>query len=232
MGPQASLILVFLGVLILLYIAYWFRLMDRSDPRVRSCEYQRDPSFWLEKGGPCFRRPQPQWAEYFDEDASTSNNVDADAVPRPLPQSFIDFSDIMVTDESKAAAKQLDDDKNGMQTIDDRFQAAKRKVVECRMKNGVYSNKQRRKLVENLLRRPPCGRRVRSWRTENSDYIRGDVRPKGSGDSSNLVRSAKNNPQIDLHPGSLGPMAGLEGQWLSVENLSGNIFQDVEGTVV
>ena len=104
----------------------------------------------------------------------------------------------------------------------------KRTVVENKMKQGVYTNKQRGQLVETSLRRPPCGRRVRSWRTENSDFLRGDVRPKSNTDSTNIVRSAKNNPQIDLHPGSLGPMAGMEGQWLSEENLPGNIFQDVE----
>ena len=100
------------------------------------------------------------------------------------------------------------------------------------MKNGVYTNKQRRQLVETLLRRPVCGRRVRSWRTENSDYIRGDVRPKGTSESTNIIRSAKNNPEIDLHPGSLGPMAGLQGQWLSDENIPENVFQDVESLTV
>lgn len=112
--------------------------------------------------------------------------------------------------------------------MDDRYRAARRNVVEFKMKNGVYTNKQRRQLVETLLRRPPCGRRVRSWRTQNSDFLRGDVRPKASTQSSNIIRSAKNNPDADLHPGALGPLAGMQGQWLSEENIPGNLFQDVE----
>lgn len=142
-------------------------------------------------------------------------------------QESIDFSDVHVTDKNKDELMQASQDKDQIQTINKRYEDAKHHLVEFKMKNGVYTNKERRQLVENLLRRPPCGRRIRSWRTENSDYLRGDVRPKAVG-SSNLIRSAKNNPDIDLHPGALGPMAGMKGQWLSEENLPGNVFQDVE----
>jgi hypothetical protein len=143
-------------------------------------------------------------------------------------QDAIDFSDVYVTEQSKDEVLREDQDKQQIQTINDRFRAAKRNIVEFKMKNGVYTNKQRRQLVESLLRRAPCGRRIRSWRTENSDFLRGDVRPKANSQSGNLIRSAKNNPDIDLHPGALGPMAGLQGQWLSEENLPGNIFADMD----
>ena len=89
----------------------------------------------------------------------------------------------------------------------------------------VYSVKQRRKLVENLLRRPFCGRRVRSWRAEYGDFIRGDVQPRGDNASSNLIRSAKNNPLVDLHPGALGPISGLNGAWNS-ESVPGNLIPE------
>ena len=141
-------------------------------------------------------------------------------------QDAINFSDVMVSKETRDEANRAEEEKNQIQTIDDRYQAAKRNMVEFKMKKGVYSNKQRRQLVETLLRRPPCGRRVRSWRTENSDFLRGDVRPKSKSGNTNLIRSAKNNPEIDLHPGALGPMAGMQGLWLS-EDLPGNIFQDM-----
>lgn len=167
------------------------------------------------------------WPEYFSE-GEGEGAAQTQSPPSGPDQSAIDFSDILVTDESKEESRRLQSDKDQIQTVNDRFNSAKRNVVEHKMKNGVYTNKQRRQLVENLLRRPPCGRRVRSWRTENSDFLRGDVRPKYRSDSTNIIRSAKNNPEIDLHPGSLGPMAGMQGLWLSEENLPGNVFQDVE----
>ena len=210
MGSPNTTVFVALGLLALLYIVYWFRIIDRSVPRRNECRRQRPPS--------------TSWPEYFSE-----TEGGAEPPTSLLPeQSLIDFSDILVTDENRAELQRAASDKEQIQTINDRFRAAKRNVVEHKMKNGVYTNKQRRQLVENLLRRPPCGRRVRSWRTENSDFLRGDVRPKNRAESTNILRSAKNNPEIDLHPGSLGPMAGMHGLWLSEENLPGNIFQDVE----
>lgn len=212
--PSAIAALAAAAVIIVLYIAYWIQLTSYNEqPRRPSCRHQQR---------------YPKYAEYFDEEPN--NNATSPALPEPPPvnlQETIDFSDVFVTDKNREELGNATQDKNQIQTINDRFRAAKRNVVEFKMKNGVYTNKERRQLVETLLRRPPCGRRVRSWRTENSDYLRGDVRPKASG-STNLIRSAKNNPDVDLHPGALGPMAGMEGQWLSEENLPGNIFQDVE----
>ena len=49
--------------------------------------------------------------------------------------------------------------------------------------------------------------------------------------SSNIMRSAKGNPDIDLHPGALGPLAGKSGMWLSDENIPGNMFDDYETLV-
>lgn len=135
------------------------------------------------------------------------------------------FSDILVTEDLRQQATEARQDAEQIQSVNERFEEAKRNVVEHRLKPGVYSLKKRRKLVENLLRRPFCGRRVRSWRTENSDYLRGDVRPRVNKGSSNLIRSAKSNPEIDLHPGALGPVAGMHGRWTSEENVPANIFE-------
>ena len=220
--PVLALVLV--SMLVALYLIYWFRMMEPPQDRKRCRAYGR----------------AREWPEYFEE-----GEVPVDSPPNPDPapavtavegvatsplqmQDAIDFSDMYVTEQNKTDAIQEGQDTQQIQSINDRFRAAKRNVVEFKMKNGVYTNKQRRQLVESLLRRAPCGRRVRSWRTENSDFLRGDVRPKGTSQSSNIIRSAKNNPDIDLHPGALGPMAGLKGQWLSEENLPGNIFADLE----
>ena len=150
--------------------------------------------------------------------------------PRATSQADIDFSDVLISESMRADTTRTEADAAQMQSVNERFRAAKRAVMENKLKTGVYTNKQRRKLVETLLRRAggACGRRVRCWRTENSDFLRGDVRPKQNQSSSNIVRSAKNNPDIDLHPGALGPMAGLQGRWLMEENIPGNLFVDAE----
>ena len=159
-------------------------------------------------------------------EAPSTNTVAAS----PPSQTDIDFSDISVSQGMLASTQQTEMDASLIQTVNDRFRAAKRTVAENKLKNGVYTNKERRKLVETLLRRAggACGRRVRAWRTENSDFLRGDIRPKQNTTNTNIVRSAKNNPDIDLHPGALGPMAGLEGRWLMEENIPGNLFDDAE----
>ena len=218
------MILILISLLVVLYIMYWLRVMEGKFAQPRAVRCQRYPR-------------NRQWEEFFDEEESSEQQTATD--PPPLAdvsppmaslniQDAIDFSDVYVTEQSKDEVLREDQDKQQIQTINDRFRAAKRNIVEFKMKNGVYTNKQRRQLVESLLRRAPCGRRIRSWRTENSDFLRGDVRPKANSQSGNLIRSAKNNPDIDLHPGALGPMAGLQGQWLSEENLPGNIFADME----
>lgn len=152
------------------------------------------------------------------------------ATPAPPPvavsrQEALDFSDVFVSEEDRQQAAVAVADQSQMQSVNDRFEAAKRKVTEHKLKTGVYTNEQRRKLVDTLLRRPHCTRRVRSWRTENSDILRGDPRPAKSLVSTNVLRSAKGNEQVDLHPGALGPMSGL-GRWLSEENLPGNLVPE------
>lgn len=148
------------------------------------------------------------------------------AMRSDLQRQALQFSEVLITDDLRAETKAVYDDATQLQKVNDRFEEAKRNVVEHRLKPGVYGLKQRRKLIENLLRRPYCGRRVRSWRTENSDFMRGDVRPRATNGSSNVIRSAKNNPDVDLHPGALGPMAGMNGLWNSEENVPGNVVPD------
>ena len=141
-------------------------------------------------------------------------------------QSAIDFSDIGITEEQRADMLRTTEMGQQVQSVNERYDAAKRKVAEYKLKPGVYDNKQRRRLVEALLRRPACGRRVRSWRTENSDTLRGDVIPKNAS-SWGLMRMGRNNPTVDLHPGALGALSGMEGQWLSEENIPDNTFSDL-----
>ena len=217
METSPTILLAFTVVLMVLYIAYAFRIMERSTNRPRPKHHR------------CLQAA-PRWPEMFEEASPDVPPPTAnESAPTPNMQDAMDFSDTFITDSARDQAQRDSQDKQQIQTINDRYRAAKRNVVEFKMKNGVYTNKERRQLVETLLRRPPCGRRIRSWRTENSDFLRGDVRPKSTNMSTNIIRSAKNNPDIDLHPGALGPMAGMQGQWLSEENLPGNIFQDVEG---
>ena len=171
-------------------------------------------------------RPCPPWTHeetsFYDE----SDVPSPDDVPSPNDlQALIDFSDVMVMDEQKQEAKEVSENAKQMETVNERYQAAKRKPVEHKLKNGVYDHQQRRRLVEALLRRPICERRVRSWRTENSDTLRGDVIPKNVS-SWGLMKMGRNNPEIDLHPGALGPMAGLSGIWLSEANVADNEVPD------
>lgn len=123
----------------------------------------------------------------------------------------------------------VDQNVDQVQTVNERFDAAKRKTAENRLIPGVHTKDQRRKIVDTLLRRPACVRRVRSWRTENSDILRGDVIPK-TVDGWGVLKIGRHNPAIDLHPGALGPMSGMEGQWLTEENVPSNLFDDDDTT--
>jgi hypothetical protein len=146
-------------------------------------------------------------------------------------QDVLDFSDLLISDRQRSEAMEVKRDSEQIQSINDRYETARRSTYENKMHSGVHTNKERRKLIEKLLRRPYCGRKVRSWRVENSDPVRGDIVPRGGRVSSNIMRSAKGNPDIDLHPGALGPLAGKSGMWLSDENIPGNMFDDYETLV-
>lgn len=210
-----------LGVLLLCTLLYilWHLLTGSAD---------RGYCTW--RPGPDHRRRVVQFvddapAEFFDEGSP-------DAEPPAAPpssaavQSALDFSDVLVPEDQREAATQVVANSEQIQTINERFDAAKRQVTENRLRQGVYDNKERRRLVEALLRRPTCGRRVRSWRTENSDTLRGDPVPKTTS-SWGMLRAGHSNPQIDLHPGALGPMSGMQGQWLQAEPMADNAFADL-----
>jgi hypothetical protein len=149
-------------------------------------------------------------------------------VLRRRSQGTVDFSDLLLSVEEKEATDTVKRDIDQVQSINDRFDAAKRRITENRLRPGVYNQEQRRKIVETLLRRPACSRRVRSWRTENSDFLRGDVIPK-TVDGWGVLKLGRHNPNVDLHPGALGPMAGLQGKWLSIGNIPSNLFEEESG---
>ena len=215
MGPNLTVVALLILTLTILVLLYWFNLNTNAAAPVR--RRPPPPSCAMR---PAVHRPPPP-AEYYTAPAAAVADLRA----------LLDFSDVFITEERRREAAEAVADTEQIQSVNDRFQAAKRSVTEYKLKTGVFNQKQRRKVVETLLRRPHCGRRVRSWRTENSDFLRGDPRPRVSGNSSNIIRSAKNDPDVDLHPGALGPMAGMAGRWLSEENLPGNLVPEglVEG---
>jgi hypothetical protein len=210
MKGEQSTITGVLAVLLFLYLLYWYTAWSSAPAPARRCR-SRSPEA---------HRRTP---EYFAPEEGQGTPVVSGQ-----EQALLDFSDVLVTDAAREEANAVASDAAQIQTVNQRFAAAKRSVTENKLTTGVYNTKQRRKLVETLLRRPQCARRIRSWRTENSDYLRGDVRPRGTQGSSNLMRSAKSNPEIDLHPGALGPLSGMSGRWLSEEGLPGNVVPDGE----
>jgi hypothetical protein len=149
----------------------------------------------------------------------------AGVAPPTGVQALIDLSDVLTGAEQRDAVRRAEENAEQIQSVNDRFNAAKRRVVEHKLRPGTVNNKERRKIVEALLRRPHCARRVRSWRTENSDTLRGDVIPKSTS-SWGMMKAGRTNPAIDLHPGAMGLMSGLRGQWLSEENIPDNVIED------
>lgn len=140
-------------------------------------------------------------------------------------QSVIDFSDVTITEAQRKEWQERQDNARQIQSVNERFDAAKRKTDEYKLKPGILPTKKRRQLVESIIRRPYCGRRTRSWRTEFSDTLRGDVVPKGPS-SWSMMRVGGADPAVDLHPGALGPMSGLSGQWVSDADIPDNTFDD------
>jgi len=174
-------------------------------------------------------------AEYFDEPTHT------DAAEQPPPpttpadatvydlQNAIDFSDVTTTDLERTEFQQTQQCAEQMQSVDERFQAAKRRTQEHGLRPGMLTNKRRRELTEALVRRPYCGRRTRSWRTEFSDTLRGDVVPKSKdAGGMGMMRIGRADPDKDLHPGALGQMSGLSGRWVSEENIPDNAFDHLD----
>lgn len=169
--------------------------------------------------------------EYFDEKPTPSSG-DTSTLPVVTYdlQKAIDFSDVTITDQQRTEYNETRDCAEQMQSVDERFQAAKRRTQEHGLRPGVLTQKRRRELTEALVRRPFCGRRTRSWRTEFSDTLRGDVVPKNTeqGGGMGMMRIGRADPTKDLHPGALGQMSGLSGRWVSEENLPDNAFDDLE----
>lgn len=141
-------------------------------------------------------------------------------------QAAIDFSDLTVTDQQRTDIQELQENAKQILTADERFNAAKRKNEEHKLKKGIFPAKKKRQLLEALIRRPFCGRRVRSWRTQFSDSLRGDVIPKNKDNSWSMMRIGRSDPMVDLHQGALGPLSST-GRWVSDENVPENTFDDM-----
>lgn len=179
------------------------------------CFHRRPPRL-------CHRSQWPSQSPVYEDQPEYFEPAEEDtAAVGPPDQDIFNFSDILIDEAQLTAVEDVKKNSSQVQTVNERFNAAKRRATENRLKPGVYDQKQRRKLVEALLRRPQCGRRVRSWRTENSDTMRGDAVPKGVS-AWGLMRMGRQNPEKDLHPGALGPMSGLQGKWLAEEIVPDN----------
>ena len=229
MSAEAMLFVTLLSLTFIVVLFWWMRDAQYSSPPPRRPHRHRCLEEAFNNPAALKKQPYNVKPERFEAQPPATATAPAPTEESPPAidlQVAMDFSDVTVPEAERSGNAVDTANAEQLQTIDERFKAAKRNIAEHKLKNGVYTSGQRRKLVEALLRRPQRGRRVRSWRTENSDYLRGDVIPKASGQSTNLVRSAKNNPVADLHPGALGPMAGMQGQWLSEENIPGNLFED------
>ena len=149
------------------------------------------------------------------------------AAPPPSLQGAIDFSDVTVSEKQRTEWAQQQANAQRIMSVNERFDAAKRKTEEHKLRPGVYTNRKRRQLIEAIVRRPFCGKRSRSWRTAFSDTLRGDVVPKQNA-SWNMMRVGRSDPTVDLHPGALGPLAGKSGLWVSEANVPDNAFDDLE----
>ena len=103
--PQIAMLCI--ALLLFFYLLYWLQLVDRGVRNKPSCrQWKRHP-----------RETEPDWPEYFTDNAG-------DAGPAP-EQSAVDFSDIFVTDSTRQETQRAQEDKNQIQTINDRFRAAK-----------------------------------------------------------------------------------------------------------
>lgn len=209
MDPTVQLFLVCsLCVLVVFYVVR----SGRETPRRSVTFAHRDPT-------PCQLEDDEEDydVEYFEADPEVDTLV--------ADQAAIEFSDILPPPEEKAATAKVEEDAKQVQSVNERFDAAKRKVTENRLRPGLGNYQQRRKLIEALLRRPQCTRRVRNWRQENGDILRGDAIPKSTTSSWGVMRMGRNNPSVDLHPGAMGTMSGLSGRWLSEEDTPDNAIE-------
>lgn len=220
---QTQQFVVCLGaLLLLLYVGY---LLLCSGRRSRDSQASLPP-----------RRRRRSEAEFFDDPppppTATTTNAGATATAEPAAtvdlQAAIDFSDVTVDPKDQRAFSDLQENSKQIQSVDERFQSCKRKVEEHKLKPGIFPNKKRRQLVEALVRRPFCGRRTRSWRTEFSDNLRGDVIPKNMNNNWSMMRLGRTDPTKDLHPGALGTMSSTTGLWNSVETVPENVFDGLE----
>ena len=164
-------------------------------------------------------------AEWFEGDGAAAAG-DAAGAPAYDLQAALDFSDLTLSDREREEFRQVRESARQIQTVDERFAAAKRRSEEHGMRPEVMPLAQRRRVVESLVRRPYCGRRTRSWRTEFSDSLRGDVVPRNVTSTLGIMRVGRSDPMKDLHPGALGQMSGLAGQWVSDENIPDNAFDE------
>ena len=116
---------------------------------------------------------------YSDQiDHFTEDEIQEEEVDNTDFQSLVRFGEIrdafLVQDASSDTQHQL-------QSIDERYNAAKRSTPEDKLSRGVYSSAEKRRLLEKLIHRPNRASNIRPklWRHEFSDKIRGDIVPCG-----------------------------------------------------
>lgn len=158
------------------------------------------------------------------------------AKPKPAPRpittppaenvaSLVALSDITISQRDIQDAIKTDENINAMETVDERFDAAQRSPMEHGLSKNMNTQKERRKLIETLTRRPYCGRRNRSWRQAFSDQLRGDPIPKHTSKGTwNMMRVGHSDPFVDLHPGALGTISGNEGRWNAEQAVPANFY--------
>ena len=100
-------------------------------------------------------------------------------VPEPESDIVHDTDDLLDFAEIRDDLLQQHTPEQKIETIDERYKAAKRKTPEDKMTRGIYSSGEKRRLVEKLIRRPSqkTNTRPKLWRHEFSDRLRGDVVP-------------------------------------------------------
>ena len=159
---------------------------------------------------------------------STTDNVQQTYSPHVAPNDTIpipsDGSILKFLNVSRDVTFGDHDGLHDVETPDERFSRAKRKLPQHSLVTGVYSDAQRRKLLDRISRRPFCSQRTRSWRTQFSDHLRGDVRPLHQ-NNWNIMRPMRSNYTLDLHAGALGTVSGY-GKWDAKGGVASNYFDD------
>lgn len=113
--------------------------------------------------------PYSQAIEHFVDDEQPENEKKETNLQSLV--SFGEIRDAFILQETPSEEK--------IQSIDERYDAAKRNTPENKLSRGVYTSTEKRRLLEKLIQRPSKSNNVRPklWRHEFSDRLRGDIVP-------------------------------------------------------